>query len=56
MTLPSHERCAKILKDLEDEPSLSQWEADFIDSNRGRTTFTDRQREIIAGFEEKYEV
>jgi hypothetical protein len=56
MTLPNNERCAAILRDLEDDPALTQWESDFIDSNRGRVEFTDRQREIIARFMEKYEV
>lgn len=56
MTLPSNERCAQVLKDLEDDPALTQWESDFIDSNRGRTEFSDRQKEVIAAFIEKYEV
>lgn len=56
MTLPTNERCVQVLKDLADDPALTQWESDFIDSNRGRTEFTDRQREIIAAFCEKYEV
>lgn len=56
MTLPSQERCVQILKDLDGDPALTQWESDFIDSNVGRTQFTDRQREIIASFAEKYEV
>lgn len=56
MTLPTNERCAQILKDLQDDPALTQWESDFIDSNRGRSEFTDRQREIIASFADKYEV
>lgn len=56
MTLPSHERCRQIIKELAGDPGLSQWESDFVDSNQGRMEFTDRQREIIAGLEEKYEV
>lgn len=56
MTLPDHDRCAQVLKDLQGDPALTQWESDFIDSNRGRTTFTDKQKEVIAGFMDKYEV
>ena len=56
MTLPKNETCVRVLKELENDPALTQWESDFIDSNRGRTEFTDRQREIIATFMEKYEV
>lgn len=56
MTLPKNETCIRVLRELENDPALTQWESDFIDSNRGRTEFTDRQREIIAGFMDKYEV
>jgi len=56
MTLPSTETCIRVLKELEDDPALTQWEADFIDSNRYRTSFSDAQREVIARFMEKYEV
>jgi hypothetical protein len=56
MILPSNEECVRILKELEDDPALTQWESDFIDGNRGRTHFSDRQREIIADFAEKFDV
>lgn len=56
MILPNDETCIRALKELADDPALTQWESDFIDSNRGRTNFTDRQREVIADFMEKYEV
>lgn len=56
MKLPSQERCAQVVKDLDGDPALTQWEADFIASNRDRTIFTDPQRESIAKLEEKYEV
>jgi hypothetical protein len=56
MILPSNEECQRVVKELEDEPSLTQWQSDFIDSNRGRAFFTDRQKEIIAELIEKYEV
>lgn len=56
MILPNDEECARVLKELEGEPTLTQWQSDFIDSNRGRVRFTDRQKEIIAEFREKFEV
>lgn len=56
MILPNNETCVRVLKELEDDAGLSQWESDFIDSNRGRSTFTDKQREVIATLMEKYEV
>lgn len=56
MVLPNNETCVRVLKELKDDPALTQWESDFIDSNLGRADFTDRQREVIATFMEKYEV
>lgn len=56
MILPNNEECARVLKELVDDPALTDWESDFIDSNLGRASFTDRQKEIIASFKEKYEV
>ena len=56
MILPDNERCVEILEVLQDEPSLSAWESDFIEDNLDRKFFSPRQREIIAGFEEKYDV
>ncbi len=56
MTLPSHERCAQVVKELDGDPELSQWEADFIASNRARTVFTDKQRETIGRLLDKFEV
>src|SRR4051812_21296574 len=56
MILPNNEECVRVTKELEDCPDLTQWEADFIDSNRGRTAFTDKQKEVFASLLEKYEV
>lgn len=56
MILPTHEECRRILDELEDEPELTAWEAEFIESNSERTFFTDSQRNVIAKFKEKYEV
>lgn len=54
--LPNNENCIRVLKELKDDPALSQWESDFIDTNLGRDSFTDRQREVIAALMEKYDV
>lgn len=35
---------------------MTEWEYNFIESNKGRTEFTDSQREVIGRLMEKYEV
>lgn len=32
MKLPSNERCQQLVKDLKNEPTLTEWESDFINS------------------------
>lgn len=56
MILPSDEECIRVVNELQGDPGLTQWQSDFIDSNRGRMRFTDRQKEIIAELREKFEV
>ena len=56
MILPSNEECQRVIKELQDDPALTQWQSDFIDSNRGRAFFTDRQKEINAELKENFEV
>ncbi len=56
MILPTNEDCQRVVKELEGDPGLTQWQSDFIDSNRGRRHFTDRQKEIIAELMEKFEL
>lgn len=56
MILPPHADCVRILEELQDEPHLSLWETDFIESNLERTHFTDKQREAIANLRDKYDV
>lgn len=56
MILPSDEECRRILDELEDDPALTDWESEFIESNANRTTFTDPQRQVIAKFKDKYDV
>ncbi len=55
MILPTHEHCRKVLDELEGDPELTEFEQQFIESNKDRQFFTPRQREIIAGFMEKYQ-
>ncbi len=56
MVLPSNEECRRVVKELDGDPALTQWEADFIASNRARDIFSDRQREAVARLLDKYEV
>jgi hypothetical protein len=56
MKLPDNNRCIHVVKELDGDPALSQWEQDFISSNRGRTEFTSAQKEVIARLEDKFEV
>ncbi len=56
MTLPKQDECARVIRELDGDPALTQWEADFIASNRTRTVFTDPQRESVAKLLDKYDV
>lgn len=56
MILPSQELCQKAVQELDGDPSLTQWESDFVSSNRWRETFTDAQREVVANLLAKYEI
>ena len=56
MILPSDEECRRILDELEDEPNLTEWEADFVESNAWRKEFSDAQRQVIGKFQDKYDV
>lgn len=40
--------------DLTTAVEVSDWEAQFIESNLSRTSFSDKQREIIDGMHRKY--
>ena len=55
MILPSDDVCRRVVAELDDEPNLTEWEYEFISSNLRRTSFTDRQREMIAKLMEKYD-
>lgn len=56
MILPKQEQCVRVIEELDGDPELTQWEADFVASNRGRTQFSDAQRAVIARLLEKYEI
>ena len=56
MIIPNDEECRRVLGELEGDPQLSQWQSDFIDSNRWRVHFSDRQKEIIAEMMQQFEV
>ena len=55
MILPSDTECQRVLKTLDGEPALDEFEASFVESNLHRLEFTVRQREIIAELKDKYE-
>ncbi len=54
MILPNDKECTDFIDGLDGEPSLTEWEARFVESNLGRTLFSDRQKEVIAELMEKY--
>ncbi len=56
MILPDQAKCRRVIQELDGDPALTQWEADFIASNRTRTVFTDAQRQVIASLNDKYEI
>ena len=56
MILPNDEECRRVCIELEDDPGLTEWELQFVNSNVDRLHFKDRQREIIAELMEKFEI
>ncbi len=55
MTLPNNETCVRVIRDLDGDPSLSQWEDNFVRSNLNRTDFSTAQKEVVAKLMDKYE-
>lgn len=57
MILPTQDQCRAAIQELlECEGDLTEWECGFVNSNEHRTEFSDRQREMIARFGEKYDL
>jgi len=56
MILPNNEECSRVIKELTDEPNLTEWEFEFVTSCFTRTHFTDKQKEVIAKLKIKYDV
>lgn len=56
MIIPNHDQCRQVMRDLADEPNLSEWEYEFVSSNVNRTEFSDRQKEVVARLMEKYDL
>ena len=55
-TLPSNEDCRAFLNALDEAATdISDWEAQFIESNTDREFFTDPQKQSIAKMMTKYE-
>lgn len=58
MKLLNNDECRRVIQVLNDEtdPSdLSEWEYNFVTSNKDRTSFSDRQKEVITNLAEKYD-
>ena len=58
MILPTDERCVRIIEILanETDPSdLTEWEYNFVTDNKGRSTFSTKQKEVIFRLTEKYD-
>ncbi len=55
MILLDDKECARIVKELEHEPNLTDWEASFIAGNVGREHFTDKQREVFSKLAKKFQ-
>jgi hypothetical protein len=57
MIIPNDDICRRIIDEMseweDDERTAS--EGEFVESNIGRKTFTDKQKEVIQGFLDKYE-
>lgn len=56
MIIPKDDECRQVVKDLEDEPNLTEWEYNFITSCSTRTSFTDKQKEVFFKLKEKYDL
>ena len=54
MILPTDDECRRVVALLSDEPTLTDFEESFINSNMDRTEFTDKQRTVVAFLKEKY--
>ena len=55
MILPDDEECKQVIAALADEPNLTAWEQEFVESNLDREHFSPAQRESIANLREKYD-
>ena len=56
MILPTDDECRRVVDILLEEPHLTEWERDFMDSNARRVCFSQGQREAVARLKEKYDV
>jgi hypothetical protein len=55
MILLSDEDCKNVIAEMANMDELNAFERSFVDSNIGRQTFSDRQKEIVSEFAEKYD-
>jgi hypothetical protein len=54
MLLPDDDECTEMMHDLLYDPGLSDWEAEFVESNQERTRFSDLQKEVCAKLKKKF--
>ena len=56
MEIPDDTKCRKAMKAWANEPALTEWEAEFVESNQDRHEFTAAQRSAIGRMLEKYDL
>jgi hypothetical protein len=58
MILPNDDVCMRVIRILTEETDakeMTEWEYEFVTSNKGRTSFSTKQREVISRLMEKYD-
>lgn len=56
MRIPNDEQCQGIIKELTGEPSLTQYERNWLESNQLRTQFTGPQKEWLRELVKRYDL
>ncbi len=49
-----NEQCVAVLQKMADNPRITDAEMEFVERHAKQRKFTDRERELIAKFAEKY--
>lgn len=56
MILPDDDECQRVMKSLDGEPNLTEWEMEFVESNLSRLEFSDAQKLVIAKLKKRFDV